>query len=258
MDAMKRKNILITGASRGIGEQLALAYAQEDVHLILLARDGDKLAEVAQRCLDKKATVLTQCIDIADEFSLKSFITKIDEHYPIDLVIANAGVSCTLREGWQSEDDVQRERLLSVNVKGCLATINPLIERMITRKSGQIALVSSLAALRGLPQSPSYCASKAYVHIYAQSLRAWLKRYNIRVSVICPGYVDTDMSRKLTGPKPLLLSSDKAAQLIKKGLSQNKACIAFPRSLYWLTRMSSLLPTALVNYILNRYESYAE
>jgi short-subunit dehydrogenase len=255
---MNKTNILITGASRGIGEQLALAYAQEGVNLILLSRDSDRLAKVARRCLVKKAHVVTQSIDIADEDSLKKFIIEIDAHYPIDLVIANAGVSCTLSEGWQVEDETQRERVFDVNVKGCLATINPLIDRMINRRSGQIVFMSSLAALRGLPQSPSYCASKAYVHIYAQSLRAWLKRYNIRVSVICPGYVDTDMSRRLSGPKPLLLSRDRAVRLIKKGLAHNKACIAFPRSLYWLTRMSTLLPTALVNCILNRYESYAD
>ncbi|WP_052403169.1 SDR family NAD(P)-dependent oxidoreductase [Legionella massiliensis] len=252
---MARRNILITGASRGIGEQLALIYAEEGVNLILLARDRDRLSAVAQRCLAKNARVLTQCIDCSDDISLKNFIVEIDEQYPIDLVIANAGVSCTLSEGWQMEDESLREEVLRVNVQGSLATINPLINRMIKRKSGQIVFMSSLAALRGLPQSPSYCASKAYLSIYAQSLRAWLKRYNIHVSVIYPGYVDTDMSRKLSGPKPLLLSSEKAAQVIKKGLSRNKACIAFPRPLYWLTRMSHLLPAVFVNYILNRYES---
>lgn len=255
---MHRKNILITGASRGIGEQLALSYAGVGSKLILIAQDERRLMDVAQRCVQKKAEVITQGIDVTDEASLKEFIIKIDEHSPIDLVIANAGVSGTLSKDWQIEPEAARENVVRVNVQGSLNTINPLIERMISRASGQIAIMSSLAGLRGLPQSPSYSASKAYLYVYAQSLRAWLKRYNIGVSVICPGYVNTDMSRKLCGPKPLLLGSEKAAQIIQKGLLRNKACIAFPRSLYWLTRMSHMLPSALVDRILNNYESYVE
>ncbi len=255
---MEKKNILITGASRGIGEQLALHYAKAGTNLILVARDAQRLLGVAQNCLQKKANVITHNIDIADDVALKEFIIKIDKQYPIDLVIANAGASGTLSKDWSIENEVASANVLRVNVLGSLNTINPLIERMISRQSGQIAIMSSLAGLRGLPQSPSYSASKAYLHVYAQSLRAWLKRYNIRVSVICPGYVNTDMSRKLSGPKPFLLSSEKAAQIIKKGLLHNKACIAFPRSLYWLARMSQILPSALVDRILNNYESYVE
>lgn len=77
-------------------------------------------------------------------------------------------------------------------------------------------MMGSIAGLRGLPQSPSYCASKAALHVYGQSLRAWLIRYQIHVNVICPGYIKTDMSDKLTGPKPFLISSEKAAKIIQK------------------------------------------
>ena len=127
----------------------------------------------------------------------------------------------------------------------------------MARKSGQIALMSSLAGWRGMPQSPSYCASKAAVLMYGQSLRSWLARYHIKVTVISPGYIKTDMSDRLIGPKPFLISAEKAARLIQQGLIKNKACVAFPWQLRVLTTLAKILPSRLVDAILNQFESYA-
>jgi short-subunit dehydrogenase len=250
------QTILITGASRGIGKQLALRYAAEHINLILIARNRDQLLEVAQHCQDLGANTIYKVIDVTDSCPLKNFILEIDEELPIDLVIANAGVSSTLQSNWRQETDENIQNVLAINLQGTMNTINPLIHRMISRQKGQIALMSSLAGLRGLPQSPSYCASKAALYIYGQSLRAWLNRYNIKVNVICPGYVKTDMSDRLSGPKHFLVSSEKAVRIIEQGLRRDKACIAFPWQLNWLTRLSSILPSKPVNFILNRYESY--
>ncbi|WED42818.1 SDR family NAD(P)-dependent oxidoreductase [Legionella cardiaca] len=252
------KTVLISGASRGIGEQLALAYAKKGVNLILLARDENNLATVAQSCREMNAQVITHSIDISEADTLKEFIVAIDKQMPIDLAIANAGVSSTLNKNWQPENKSQSDEVFRINLQGTLNTITPVIDCMIDRKQGQIAIMSSLAGLRGLPQSPSYCASKAALYVYAQSLHAWLWRYDIRVSVICPGYVKTAMSEKLIGPKPLLLSSKKAALLIKQGLDKNKFCIAFPRSLYLITKFANYLPATLIDSFLSRYESYIE
>jgi short-subunit dehydrogenase len=250
------QTILITGASRGIGKQLAFRYAAEHVHLILLARNGENLSEVAQHCQDLGANTIHKAIDVTDSISLKKFILETDDKLPIDLVIANAGVSSTLQSNWRQETEENIQNVLAINLQGTMNTINPLIHRMISRQKGQIALMSSLAGLRGLPQSPSYCASKAALYIYGQSLRAWLSRYNIKVNVICPGYVKTDMSDRLSGPKHFLVSSEKAVKIIDRGLRKNKACIAFPWQLNWLTRLSSVLPSRPINFILNHYESY--
>lgn len=250
------KTILITGASRGIGKQLALHYAAKNVTLILIARNKDKLEEVAQHCQDLGANTIYKVIDVAESSKLKKFMVEIDEEMPIDLLIANAGVSSTLQSNWQQETEENLENVLAINYQGAMNTINPLINRMMARKKGQIAIMSSLAGLRGLPQSPSYCASKAALYVYGQSLRAWLGRYNIQVNVICPGYVKTDMSDRLSGPKHFLVSREKAVKLIHHGLQKNKPCIAFPWQLNLLTRLASLMPSRPVNFILNRYESY--
>ena len=254
---MPKKTILITGASRGLGQQLAHRYASADVNLILIARDMKRLAEVATICQYLGATTLTQSIDVRNAAEMKQFILEADDSMPIDLVIANAGVASTLQPGWQAEKEEDVHHVMTCNVQGAMNTINPLVDRMIARKSGQIVLMSSLAGLRGLPQSPSYCASKAAVLVYGQSLRAWLSRYQIHVNVVCPGYVITDMSERLTGPKPFLISAEKAARIIQKGLEKNKAIVAFPWQLNALTKLAAFLPTKPVNAILNRFESYA-
>lgn len=251
-------NILITGASRGIGRQLALSYAAPGVNLILIATHLQTLQDVALDCQKLGAKVTLASIDVRDALSMESFILDVDLRMPIDLVIANAGVSSTLQQGWQQEAADDIEKVFAVNVQGTFNTITPLINKMMARRHGQIVLMSSLAALRGLPQSPSYCASKAAVHIYGQSLRAWLARYNVKVNVICPGYVHTDMSLHLIGPKPFLMSSQKAARTIQKGIRKNKACLAFPWQLSVLTKVARLLPTKPVDSILNRFDAYVK
>lgn len=254
---MVKKTILITGASRGIGKQLALSYAAKDVRLVLVARQAELLAEVAELCQQLGADTIAEVIDVRDAQSLKTFILSVDEVNPIDLVIANAGISKTLQRHWQQETEADLSQNFAVNLQGALNTINPLLDRMIARKKGQIAIMSSMAGLRGLPQSPSYCASKAAIHMYGQSLRAWLSRYQVKVSVIFPGYIKTDMSDQLTGPKPFLISSETAAKIIQKGLLKNKARIAFPWQIYMLIKLARSLPSNLVDKVLNRFEAYA-
>ena len=253
----KIRSILITGASRGIGQQLALQYAAPNVHLILVARDADRLQETAERCQALGASTIYEPIDICNAEAIKAFVELMDQQMPIDLVIANAGVSSTLQPNWQPETKENIDRAFAVNVQGTLNTVNPLIERMIARNSGQIVLMSSMAGLRGLPQSPSYSASKAALLMYGQSLRGWLARYHIKVNVVCPGYIKTDMSDRLVGPKPFLMSREKAASTIQRGLMKNKPCIAFPWPLRVLTQLAYILPARPVNAILNCFESYA-
>ena len=254
---MSNKTILITGANRGIGKQLALLYASPNTNLILIARQQKQLEEVGATCEAHGANVVVEAIDIRKADVLQSFLLQIDNETPIDLLIANAGVAKTLGQNWKQETATDLQQNFDINLQGTLNTINPLIERMIARKKGQIAIMSSIAALRGLPHSPSYCASKAAVNIYGQSLRAWLSRYNIQVNVIIPGYIKTDMSDGLHGPKPFLVSSEKAAQIIRRGLARNKARISFPWQLHILMKFAAVLPSRLVDMVLNQFESYA-
>ena len=148
--------------------------------------------------------------------------------FPVDLIIANAGITSCLKEGDLPEDLELVNRLIGTNINGVIMTIYSIIHSMQERKSGQIAIISSIASFRGLPITPAYCATKSAVKAYGDAIRGWLKRYNIMVSVICPGFVRTNMSDKFPCPKLFMTSPERAAEIIKKGLSKNKPYIIFP------------------------------
>lgn len=254
MKRNKTKTILLTGASRGIGKELALRYASQYTTLILIAKNRQKLEIIARECIEKGAKVMYSAIDIKRTNDLKDYIQKIDDHYPIDLVIANAGAASTLQPDWHKEKELDTFNVINTNFLGTINTISPLIERMRYRLSGQIVIISSIAALRPLPQSPSYCATKSALLMYGQCLRISLSMYNVMVNVVCPGFVKTDMSDKLSIPKPFMLTAEEAAFQIEKGVSKNMAVIVFPWQVKYLLKILSYFPSKLVNYIVRRFE----
>lgn len=239
------QTILITGASSGLGKHLALTYATEGTTLLLHGRDKTRLHEVATQCSEKGAQVVEGIFDVTDRDATAQWITAQDTKTPIDIVIANAGISGGTGGGMMSgETPEQSHNIFAVNVNGVLNTIHPLIPRMQSRKSGQIAVMSSLAGFRGLPGAPSYSASKVAVRSYGEALRVYLKKEGIRVNVICPGFIKTPMTDANNFSMPMLMTPEKAAAKIKKGLAKNKGRIAFPFLMYfgiWL--LSCLSPT---------------
>ncbi len=128
---------------------------------------------------------------------------------------------------------------------------------MIARKHGQIAIISSLASMRGLPSCPAYSASKMCVRAYGEGLRGWLMAQGVEVSVICPGYVATAMTANNTFPMPFMMSAEKAAGIIARGLAKNKARIAFPWMLYYPMRFISCLPVWLTDPLFSRLPAKA-
>lgn len=247
-----RKNILITGASNGIGEALAKRYANTGSRLILLARNTEKLNKVAKACEQKQATVIIHSIDITKTEAVQDLVTKIDAEYPIDLVICNAGVTSVLDDAGNAESWSTINHVIDTNLYGVLATLNPLISELKKRKRGQIAIISSLAAFYGMPVTPIYCASKAALKGYGESLRGWLKHDGIKVSVIYPGFVKSDLSDKFTSDKPFMISPEKAADIIYRGIKKNKASISFPFPLNFGIWGLSVLPSAIAGWIMGK------
>jgi short-subunit dehydrogenase len=149
-------------------------------------------------------------------------------------------------EGTRPEGDIEPAdaayHLIETNVLGVLNTVQPLLPKMMVRGRGQIAIISSFAGLTPLPDAPSYSASKSAVINYGLSLRALLGPRGLRVSVICPGFVDTPMMRQESGPKPFKMTPEKAADAIYRGLDHNRALIVFPRLFGLMTRVGGLLP----------------
>ena len=229
-------SIVLTGASSGIGEALALDYAAPGVALALTGRDAERLEAVASACRAKGATVVADTIDVTDRDRFLPWLTAFDQAHPVDLVIANAGISID-KDNSSLDDFSIIRKTLDVNINGVLNTVEPLLAPMIARKRGQIAVVSSLAGFIGLPYSASYNASKAAVRVWGESIRYVLKKDGIGVSVICPGFVVSRLTAEAPFPMPFLMTSAKASAIIRRGLAANRPRIAFPfgtKAAVWL------------------------
>lgn len=250
------RTILITGATGGIGGALAEVYAEPDNVLILQGRNSVRLAELAASCEAKGARVLIRVLDMRNLKELAAWLHMICEQEKVDLVIVNAGVNTNIGPQGAGErwEDVQA--LIEVNVLAAMATVDAVLPSMRARGEGQIALMSSLAAYFGLPVTPSYCASKAALKVYGEALRGWLYSEGVRVNVVMPGYVESQMCRDMPGPKPFLWSAEKAARTIKRGLARNQSRISFPFPLNLGTWFLSVLPAGISEWIL-RLLNYA-
>jgi len=231
------KSILITGASSGIGEALAKDYAKPGIVLSLTGRNQERLAEVAVACEQQGATVATTVLDVKDAAQLKTWIEARDAAVPLDLVIANAGIS---NAGTERNEQFDRE-IFTINLFGVLNTVYPAISIMQQRQHGQIVLMSSMAGIiHGFPRAPAYCASKAAVKSFGEALRNKLRSSGIEVSVVCPGFIKTPLTRVNKYHMPFLMTVEKASQIIIRGLASNKGLIAFPwqmRFLLWILRL---------------------
>jgi NADP-dependent 3-hydroxy acid dehydrogenase YdfG len=236
------RSILITGASSGLGAALARHYAQPGITLHLQGRNRERLEATAASCRVNKAMVYTQCIDVTDANAMAQWVLDADQKAPIDLVIANAGISAGT--GIHGETGDQVRHIFATNIDGVINTLQPVIPLLTARQRGQIAVMSSLAGMRGLPSCPAYSASKACIRTYGEGLRGWLGTHGVEVSVICPGYIRTPMTEVNNFPMPFLMTADKAARVIAQRLRWNQSRIAFPLVLHlplWL--MSCLSPT---------------
>ncbi len=242
--------VLITGASSGIGEALAREYAAPGRFLALSGRDRGRLKNVAVACRSFGAEVEAKIVDVADRDATRRWIGKVDAKHPLDLVIANAGISSG--SGGRGENETQARDIFSVNMAGVLNTVWPAITPMRERGRGQIAIISSMAAFRGLPGAPAYSASKAAVKTYGEALRGWLEPDGVRVSVVCPGFVRSRMTEKNIYPMPFLMDADKAASIIRKGLERDKARIGFPWPVYGVAWFLGALPPAVTDWLFKR------
>lgn len=244
------QTVLITGATGGIGGALAEVYAEPGNTLILQGRNAERLAELAATCEALGARVITRVLDVRNREELAKWLREICRQEKVDLVIVNAGVNINIGPGGEGESWEDVQALIEVNVLAAMATVDAVLPSMRARGEGQIALISSLAAYFGLPVTPSYCASKAALKAYGEALRGWLKPVGIRVNVVMPGYVESQMCRDMPGPKPFLWPADKAARAIRNGLARNRPRISFPFPLNLGTWFLAVLPPGLSERIL--------
>jgi short-subunit dehydrogenase len=249
---MSFRSVVITGASSGLGEALADAYAAPGVALGLVGRDSARLTAVARRCEAAGAAVDAAIIDVADAASLRSWLAGFDQTHPVDLIIANAGTSAGAEPGMAAEPAEVTARQVAVNLLGAVNTVAPLVPRMAARGGGRVVLVASIAAFRSLAYSPGYCASKAGLRAYGEALRALAAPHGIGVTIVCPGFFESRMTARWKGPKPLLIGTEAAARKTKRGIDRGRRRISFPWPLVLGLRLCDWLPPALGDAIVRR------
>jgi short-subunit dehydrogenase len=239
------RNIVISGASSGLGRALALEYAAPGATLGLLGRNETRLKETVARVEDKGALARSAALDVRDRDAMRGFLLDFDAAAPVDCVIASAGVTMVTPAPGEVEDLTRAQDLFDINLNGAMNTIAPIAPLMRRRGAGQIALLGSIAAFAPPPDSPAYAASKAALVAFALATRALYRDDGVSVSAVCPGFVDTPMAASFSCWKPLLLSPEAAARKIRRGLDRRKAVIAFPYPLYLAARLQQWLPDSL-------------
>lgn len=241
-------NTLITGASSGIGEALAYACAEQGDSLWLCGRNQSRLETVGEKCralANGRGTIRTKIIDVTDATGLREWIRSADAEAPLERVFANAGVSTG------EETETNSRNTFAINVGGCVNTVHPAIEIFRRRGSGQVIITASIAGYGPLKACPAYSATKACVKTWGLALRGMLAPENIRVSVICPGFIRSRMTAGNTCPMPFFMEADKAARIILRRAARNVGLIAFPWPMRLSTWFLSILPLR-INELINR------
>jgi short-subunit dehydrogenase len=246
----QNKNIVITGASSGIGYEMAKDLAQEGANLALLARRKNILDELADEFKSSESKILTYECDVTSHESIKTsfdFVKKEFGH--IDIAILNAGSSYRMQV--ENFDADKIAEIFNVNVIGMVNCINELIPDFIKRKKGIIAGVSSLSDVRGFPLSAAYSSSKGAASTFLESIRVELKKYNVKVITIKPGFVKTPMTDKNEFQMPFLIEAGKASQIILNGIRKEKKIISFPFPTVFGSKLLKLLPDFIFDYLMS-------
>lgn len=248
---LKNKTILITGASSGIGYALAKQLAQENCNIILIARRKEILDCLAEKIKTNNNYVLTYQCNIGNKNEIDNVFEELYKKIEqIDIAILNAAVNNRMNA--TNCDSNLADETFKVNVLGMIYFIENLLKDFLPRKSGMIVGVSSIADVRGFPNSGLYCASKAAVSTFLESIRIELKPHNVKVITVRPGFVQTPMVENNNFKMPFLLNVEKAAAIIVKGLKKEKKIIQFPLGTVIGGEIIRLLPNLIFDFIFSK------
>ena len=245
---MADKVIWITGASSGIGKALAIKFAKEGWKVAISARRENLLNEIAKTYND----IFPYPLDVTDSKKCELVFNSIKEKFKnVDISVFSTGMHDPKSE--KSLDLNKVRQIMEVNFFGTINSVNAVYKYYKERKSGQISIVSSVAGYRGLPAGGAYCASKSALTSFTESLNFDMKRKNVRVSLISPGFIKTPMTDQNDFPMPMIKTPEFAAEEIYNGLVKKNAFeIHFPKSFTFIMKILQILPNWIYFKILDK------
>ena len=247
---------MITGASSGIGRGIALEVAARGGHLGLLARREDLLNEIVAEAKVRKVKAVAATADVRDAKAVREAADRFRKELgPIDILIANAGIGTASHI--VSLTPEHAANVIGINVLGAVNSVAAVLPEMVDRKQGRLVAISSLAAYRGLAKSAAYCASKAALTAYFESLRIDLRRSGIGVTIVHPGFIKTALTAGREAKMPYLMELDYGVKRIVEAIEREKKIYAFPWQLATIVRATMLMPAAIYDWIAER-NSYRE
>lgn len=245
---MDYKNALITGASSGLGRALAIELAKDGVKVFVAARRKEELDALVYEIKDLGGEAEALVLDVTDTVTLVETIRALDKRVDgLDLVVANAGIGVSVSGKHMTFESI--ESILRVNLMGAVATLTAVLPAMVERNRGHLVGISSLARARGLPKHAAYCASKAGLSTFLESLRLDLAKTNLIVSNVDPGFIRTPMTAPNKHPMPFMKEPRDAAVAIWKGLKRGSPQIRFPLPMILASTMLGVLPDPIYDLI---------
>ena len=235
------KNIWITGASSGIGKALAVKFANEGWKVAASARRENLLKELNQ----ENENIHPFPLDVTNIDQCKTVFGSIIEKFNnIEISIFGTGMHDPKSEKKFNLDKIRK--IMEVNYFGTMNSINAVYDYYNNKKSGQISIISSVAGYRGLPAAGAYCASKSALTSFAETLQFEMKRKNVRVSLVSPGFIKTPMTDQNDFPMPMIKSPEFAAEQIYIGLIKKKGFeIHFPKTFTYFLKFLRILPNSI-------------
>lgn len=242
------KTVMITGASSGIGKGLALEIASRGGRLGLVARRQNLLDELVNAV---KGRALAVTADVRDADAMKDAAKLVRaELGPIDILIANAGIGTSSHISQLDPNHVAN--VIGINVLGSANSVAAVVPQMVERGHGHLVAISSLAAYRGLAKSAAYCASKAAMSSYFESVRIDLRGTGVDVTIIHPGFIKTPLTAGRGAKMPYLMELDDAVKKIVTAIEKGKKSYAFPWQLATIVRAGMIMPIAMYDWIAER------
>lgn len=245
----KNKVVLLTGASSGIGEALAIEMSRKGAIVGLIARRGEMLVEVGEKCTAVGGSPREFACDVTDHEMVKAAADSLRSEFgKIDMLIANAGIGGNNAETRAIQPDAFR-KVIEVNLMGAVNAVHAVLPDMLKQGSGHLVAISSLAGFRGLPKSAAYCASKAGMTAMFESIRLDVKDKGLDVTVIQPGFIKTPLTSGREAKMPYLMELEDSIPHFIKAIEKKKRFAAFPWQLATLVRAGLVFPGWLYDKI---------